>query len=258
MVYIFDGTYPGLLTTVFTAFERKEIDVTIKSDKFYIHNLFEDSREIVTDKTKASRVQNGLLKLLPTNKVLDFWRAFLSEQEAVNQIIFKLTLLVFQGAKHRLLNFGDEDVLQFNQVLKKVSRERHRMKAFIRFSKSSDQLYVSVVEPDFNVLPLVITFFKNRYADQPWLIYDNKRQYGIYYNLHQVTEVTLSADNDALQKAGETIAMDSQDKRYEKMWQSYFQSTNIEARKNLKLHLRHVPKRYWKYLPEKINNRNIS
>ena len=33
---------------------------------------------------------------------------------------------------------------------------------------------------------------------------------------------------------------------------NYFKSTNIVARKNTKLHTQHVPKRYWKYLTEKL------
>ena len=36
----------------------------------------------------------------------------------------------------------------------------------------------------------------------------------------------------------------------------YFKSTNIKSRKNMKLHLQHVPKRYWKYLTEKSSWQN--
>ncbi|MGY0039832.1 DUF4130 domain-containing protein [Pedobacter sp. NJ-S-72] len=38
---------------------------------------------------------------------------------------------------------------------------------------------------------------------------------------------------------------------YAVLWKDYFKSTNIAARKNTKLHIQHVPKRYWKYLTEK-------
>ena len=44
---------------------------------------------------------------------------------------------------------------------------------------------------------------------------------------------------------------DAFEELYQKLWHSYFQSINIEARKNTKLHLQHVPRRYWKYLTEK-------
>jgi len=38
---------------------------------------------------------------------------------------------------------------------------------------------------------------------------------------------------------------------YQTMWRAYFQAVTIPERRNLKLHLRHVPKRYWPYLTEK-------
>ncbi|WP_072989097.1 DUF4130 domain-containing protein [Flavobacterium segetis] len=39
--------------------------------------------------------------------------------------------------------------------------------------------------------------------------------------------------------------------QYQKLWWEYFDHTNIKERKKIKLHLQHVPKRYWKYLMEK-------
>ena len=38
---------------------------------------------------------------------------------------------------------------------------------------------------------------------------------------------------------------------YQKLWIEYFDHTNIKERRNDKLHVQHVPKRYWKYLTEK-------
>lgn len=46
----------------------------------------------------------------------------------------------------------------------------------------------------------------------------------------------------------------TQEFEFQKLWQDYFKSTNIESRKNMKLHTRHIPKRYWKYLSEKQPN----
>ena len=38
---------------------------------------------------------------------------------------------------------------------------------------------------------------------------------------------------------------------YQKLWCSYFKHINIEERKNLKLQRQFMPKRFWRYLPEK-------
>lgn len=53
----------------------------------------------------------------------------------------------------------------FSRFLQEVNREVHRMKTFIRFQRSTDGLFVAMVEPDFNVLSLIRAFFKNRYSD---------------------------------------------------------------------------------------------
>ena len=38
--------------------------------------------------------------------------------------------------------------------------------------KTKEGLFISLVRPDFNVLPLIQRHFKARYQDQEWLIYD--------------------------------------------------------------------------------------
>ncbi len=130
--------------------------------------------------------------------------------------------------------------------------EELRMKAFTRFQKSADGLYVAMIEPDFNVLPLISGFFTKRYADQRWLIYDVKRSYGLLHADGLVTEVELTdSKKGALTPADATVTWDERDVFFERLWKLYFKSTNIESRRNMKLHLQHVPKRYWKYLPEK-------
>ena len=108
------------------------------------------------------------------------------------QAAFYLVRNLFQGYSDIINDFGDSKVLYFHQTLKKVQREGHRMKAFVRFSKSNDGLFFSLIAPDFNVLPLIVSFFKNRYADQVWLLYDVKRTYGFYYDKKIVTEVKVT------------------------------------------------------------------
>ncbi len=253
MNYIFDNTYTGFLCCVFACFEYKDVDVQLHSqaNNNVQSVLFSHNRTIITDTGKAQRVQAGLMKRAGKEVAKDFFRVFLAEDPIAWNSAFRVAYRLFTGQQNILQNYGDADVLYFSQTLKKVSRERHRMKAFIRFSKSSDGLYYSVIEPDFNVLPLIADFFRKRYADQHWLIYDMKREYGLLYDLYGVAEVSLSpAEKNAL-TTDTVIMLEEREEHFQQLWKRYYHSTNIEARRNMKLHLRHVPKRYWKYLIEK-------
>lgn len=253
MNYIFDGTYNGFLTCVFEYFEYKDKDVQLQVEDMDAAqtDMFSISKTIITDFTKAKRVQAGLQKHVGKSVAMDFFRVFLSEDPKAWAAAFDIICQIFSGKTNLLQNYGDKQVLYFAQTLKKVSRERHRMKAFIRFSKSSDGMFFAVVEPDFNVLPLIITFFKNRYTDQKWLIYDVKRKYGLLYDKQTVMEVRLTPQEKQALTSDAVITLDEKDEHFQKLWKSYYHSTNIEARRNMKLHLQYVPKRYWKYLVEK-------
>jgi len=99
-------------------------------------------------------------------------------------------------------------------------------------------------------LPLITSHFKDRYADQKWILYDIKRGYGIYYDLTKVEIIKLdffSKLNTNIQE--ENYANNELD--FQNLWQTYFNNVNITSRKNTKLHTQHLPKRYWKYLIEK-------
>lgn len=253
MNYLFDGSYQGFLCCVFEFFETKEVPISIiseSSDAVQI-DMFGQSKKIITDSMKAQRVLKGLQEKLDNKLVYDFFRVYLSEDPQAFQAMFRLIIKIFKGHPEIIHNYGHPDSLYFAQTLKKVGRERHRMKAFVRFSKSSDGLYFAIIEPDFNVLPLISSFFKNRYADQPWLIYDVKRKYGLLYDTFTIAEVLLSKEEKNALSKDSVITLDEKDEYFQNLWKQYYRSTNIEARRNMKLHIKHVPKRYWKYLVEK-------
>lgn len=65
------------------------------------------------------------------------------------------------------------------QDLKKVNNERLRVMQFFRFQKAADGTYFAAIAPIYNVLPLVLPYAQDRFADQQWLIYDLKESMDI-------------------------------------------------------------------------------
>ncbi|WDF70758.1 TIGR03915 family putative DNA repair protein [Sphingobacterium oryzagri] len=246
---IFDGSWPGLLTVIFDVFDYKLLPLSVSAENSQ-EALFQARHTVVTDLAKAERVHGGLVKKVEKNGVTELWHTYLSELPEAPLLIVQVAMYYFNAVAGVQANFAHSVVIQIKKIVKSVSRERHRMKAFTRFQLLKDGLYFALIEPDFNVLPLIQKHFKDRYADQRWVIYDVKRQYGISYDLQQVTEVTFShvegLDNQQL------LDFHSEEESlYVDLWKRYFQAVNITERKNLKLHIQHVPRRYWRYLQEK-------
>jgi probable DNA metabolism protein len=248
MIYLFDGSLEGLLTAIFEWFERKPGKTTLMLEPTHQPDAFSSTLTIYTNREKADRVWNGLQKRLDKLWMRKLYCAYLSElPEAYNHIFHFTSYIFHQAGAER--NYGNPHVLAISKYAKSVEREKHRMEAFIRFKETKDGIFYCGIDPDFNVLPLIVKHFKDRYADQHWLIYDLKRKYGLYYDLKTIEEVNMDFEDFA--KSNPSSLMDPKEELYATLWKDYFKSTNIVSRKNTKLHVKHVPKRYWKYLTEK-------
>lgn len=247
---LYDNSWQGLLTAIFETYDRKIEQAYIELPERFQPDVFSDHLEIAADDSKARRVVEGLGKKLSAGALKNLYAAYLSELPGIENTILAYAKLVFSSSQSIEQAFGYSAVLKVSQVARMVHREKHRMEAFIRFQLTTDGLFYAAIEPDFNVIPLIADHFKHRYADQRWLIYDLKRKYGIYYNLHTVAEVTMEFKPHSDE---ETVNVFHEDETlYQTLWKNYFKSVNIGARKNTRLHLRHVPKRYWKHLTEKL------
>jgi len=165
--------------------------------------------------------------------------------------IYRFIRKVFSSAFNIETDFGDGDVLKLTQLSHQVKREAMRMLQFVRFQRTSEGLFFCGIEPRYDVIPLTINQFKDRYANQKWLLYDLKRDYGIFYDLKETREVVIQQKNFSnLTGEVDHCLLEDGEAFYQSLWKTYFDNINIKERKNLKLQLQHMPRRFWKYLPE--------
>jgi probable DNA metabolism protein len=247
----YDGTFEGLLTAVYEIYDRKLDLIKLHKGDLSSTGMFEDTLQVYTNEAYASRVLKGLRNKLSPGGVQRLYIAHMGEITHEENNLVGYIRYVFDSDKNIEDDYGNRYVIRLSEIVRMMRREKHRMEAFIRFQKLKDETFYATIEPDFNVLPLLIRHFKNRYADQKWMIYDTKRNYGIYYNLHDTEFVAM--DFAAGTKSDNVLSAYTEDEAiYQHLWKNYFHSVNIVARKNTKLHMRHIPKRYWKHLTEKI------
>jgi len=251
---IYDGSFEGFLCCVFHVFEYKIKHASIQNQFVNQNELFAKNETIITDAKKSDRVWAGIKNKASAVTATKMYYAFLSELEGVENILLDYILYIFKHQQKVDTDFTHTSVLKTAKIAKNVSREKHRMEAFVRFKLTKDTIYFANIEPDFNVLPLISKHFKKRYADQKWTIYDIKRNYGLFYDLDTIEFITMDFPKNFNFSKTDTDFFADEEFNFQKLWKDYFDSTNIKERKNMKLHIRHVPKRYWKYLSEKQPN----
>ncbi|NWJ50447.1 MAG: TIGR03915 family putative DNA repair protein [Bacteroidetes bacterium] len=250
--FVYDGTFEGLLCAIFESYTRKCIPDSVVASNNYSAGLWDTVLTIDTNREQADRVWKSLQnKLAPRNKQLPF-HAFLYGTEGIDQAIFNFIRLAFDTPHSIDYDYANADVLKVKQAQKVVTKEAMRTIQFVRFQKTADDIFFAALSPDFDVIPLVTLHFMDRFKDQQWVIYDLKREYGVYYNLKDVKEITM--DNPQFSRlTGEIDSniMEEEEASYQNLWQNYVKAVTIRERLNLKLQLQHMPRRYWKYLTEK-------
>lgn len=253
ILFIYDHTFEGLLTCIFDAYFRKTFPDSLLMEGEPLPLFYDGAIHIATDEEKAGRVWRGLQKKISKHALLCLTCCWLSELPKVDEMLFRYIRKAINSPHSVETNFADPDVLELAKIYKRVDGERVHLMQFVRFQKAADGTFFAAVEPQFNALPLAVDHFKDRFADQRWLIYDVKRQYGYYYNLTEMEEVTFEDPRQAHLVTGmlnETL-MDNDEKLFQKLWKTYFKSICIKERWNLRKHRQDMPVRYWKYLTEK-------
>ena len=258
-VYVFDHTLDGLLTAVFDSFFLHQQPEFLLAEGEQLPLFADEPHHVVTDSEKAERVWKGLEKHLSKDGLRMITVSWLSEERALNQPLFNFICKVFRREPFDSYerNASDPDVLEVRNTCRRVLHEQLRMKQFIRFQKAKDGTYLAVVSPDHNVLPLIIDHFQDRFNDQPWLIYDAKRHYGYYYDgaaapIHITFEDEAAVPFNLSNGKLDAEVLSENDQIFQQLWRTYFKAICIKERMNPRKQLSDMPRRYWKYMTEKL------
>lgn len=245
IIFVYDKTFEGLLTAVFDAYSRRTFPDLLVTEGEPFPLFYDEAIRIYTDDRKAERVWKGLEKKISKSSLSGLTVTWLSELPEVDLLLFRYIRKAIDAPATIEFNLGDPDILETAKIWKKVNNERLRVMQFFRFQKAADGTYFAAIAPIYNVLPLVLPYAQDRFADQQWLIYDLKREYGYYYDLNDTIEVRFEEkDSHLLTGLLSEDIMDKDEKLFQSMWKEYFKSIAIKERLNLRLHRQHMPARF--------------
>lgn len=242
--YIYDGSFDGLLTSIYEAYYRDEKPQEIVTEEDFQHNMFTNPIYITTDLQKAEKVYNAIRDKISNTALENVFYVFLSELEERGNWIYHYLRLGWKIGWKIDYYLSDNRVLSVHNIADKVKRERHRMLGLIRFRQLRNGLYYAPIETDYNIVGLVAPHFSKRMADQDWMIHDVKRNLAAIFNQQEWVITSVESMQE--------LPVTDQELLYQQLWKNYFENIAIEDRKNSQLQKRNMPARYWKFLTEKI------
>ncbi len=157
------------------------------------------------------------------------------------ELLYRTLWRLCHGERSVLERVTDDDVHVLNQMQKSVSRDVHKMKAFVRFRKVSDDRgvdnYIAWHRPDHRIVRLAAPFFARRFKAMNWSILTPDES--AHWDQQQLkfdvgVPASESPDKDAL----------------EELWRTYYASIFNPARVKIAMMKREMPVRHWATLPE--------
>lgn len=238
--YYYDGSFDGLLTVIFIAYkDRKnnEFRIIVKTGQLL---LGLDDINVITNFSKARRVEKAICDKLSQNFLNNIQTCFLSCDKNKDIVIVHTVYKALKQGKE-ILNSLDEHAFYVNKLVKQVLNERHRYLGVLRFKEVKDGTMFSTIEPKNNVLPILLSHFINRMKREKFAIYDKKRKMIAYYDTKKVEIFFVKILE---------IEWSDEEIEYSELWKTFHKSISIKERENKKLQQSNLPKYYWKHLIE--------
>lgn len=240
MTYIYDGTYPGMLSCVFESFSAHEIPDTVLLPGNLQLSLF-GHKEISTDLPKSRRVEAGIEKKLGHKARILIERVYCSCSPEKERDVIRFLHFGFREGPDVLGMLAHPLVHPLYKAQRSLLNEAHLLKEFVRFSERQGVL-MSVIDPKSCVLPFMAEHFAVRLRSERFLIHDRTH------------DLVLAGDQGRtrlLPAAGFFMPdTEREEEIYQAMWKMYYDTIAVEQRKNLRLRMTHMPKRYWGNMTE--------
>jgi probable DNA metabolism protein len=245
VTYIYDGSFQGLLTSIFRAFKHKAADTSeLHAADSRIPLPEADIEHIETDDALAARVEN---KLRTLNIDRTVYLAWLYKKGNIDTSILRFVKTATDTGRSPLDMLYLPWVKEIKLASGKVGNESHRYLQFIRFVKVGNSkpdepgLYIADIEPLYDILPLIANHFSKRFGSQRFIIRDKTRRCALVWDtdrwyiseLFELLDASLPADGE-----------------YEEMWREYFERIAIPWRKNPRHQQHFIPLRYRKFMTE--------
>lgn len=243
VIYIYDGSFDGLLTLIYDAYYNKEIPDKITYQKEMQEDFLAKYVNVALDEIKVRKVYKAIKEKISHHALSNIYYVYLSEQPGCEKAIYNYIRLGFKMGKIIDQYLSKDIVVQIHDLSGKVRREKHAMLGLIRFMELERGILYAKIQPKYNILSLVSPHFAERLVGENWVIHDVDRSLASIHHNGQwyITDLILEKD----------IEINENEKLFQSLWKNYFESISIKERTNLQLQKKNMPKRYWGNLIEK-------
>lgn len=181
---IYDGTFEGFMTAVATGLEKQLRVARITAKPVPQGGLFVSERQIAPNRQLA----------------MTFWDAIGNRGSGLQRLVYFSFLAAGDGKELAIFNYLKCLLQQEGETEQQCEAEQHsrlairnRLEAWatqvegeklaiessLAFNDGASGIPCGLIAPRHEVLPLLSRYFRLRFGNSPWIVFDTRRQYGL-------------------------------------------------------------------------------
>jgi len=236
--------FEDMMTCIYDAWNSRlgHANVRLMIEPVTEPELFCEYVHIAADPEKVTKVVRSVQKKISYYAYQTVYSAAMSFRADKLEIIYRFLILGFHYGAAVLDMLHESAVMAAFELDRKVGREAHYFKEFIRFSYVDNRFLVSHIEPKCNVLTLVAPHFSDRMPSENWMVIDDKRHLAAVQTANEPYYLTPLSDEEFTH----LLETKNQPDIFIDLWKGFFQSIAIEARTNYRCQRNMMPLWYRK------------
>ncbi|MDR3231563.1 MAG: TIGR03915 family putative DNA repair protein [Synergistaceae bacterium] len=241
MIYIYDGTWDGLMCLIYRTAEDGVVPEAILRNGAEKQGLLFESARVENNSNIAEATASLLRKRVSGPTWGDAWFALLSGDDGADMALWHLLERVWRRGRRAELDLADPCIDAVRRAARHTGGEYEKYLGVTRFKDVGGILYAQI-EPGCDVLPLLAGHFSRRLTDRGWVLHDLRRARAAV--CRGADWYVTDMDPSQAPRIG------SGEQRYQDLWREFYRATTTRERLNYKVQRTHMPRKYWKHLVE--------
>lgn len=242
MIYVYDGTWNGMMTLVHrTAREGALPDDILRFSPNGSSGVLLDSTEVRSDPSLAEATAAVLEERLGRRWMSEACLALMSEEKGIDLAVWRCLSRLWKEGARAAADLAAPCMGAVLHAARRSFRELHRWMGLIRF-RDVGGVYYAPFAPDCDVLPLLAGHFRSRLPAR-WVLHDTGRGRAALHEAGRwfLTDAALPAH----------LRITREEEVCQALWQEFFRSTAVRERISAKRQSNFLPRKTWAYLIEK-------
>lgn len=247
-VLLCDNSTEGILSAVHKAYMSRygHRYISIELQECYEPSLFCETSYVPVDMEKAESVAKAVMEKISDEAWYWVRMASMAGDAGKAQAIYRFLNLGFAVGGGVCQQLANDYVLTVFKLMRKVSRESDKLLGFVRFHELESGILFAKIAPRHQQLYILGAHFSDRLPEENWVIYDEVREMACVHKAHQ--GFVVARDMPVNRKAMENYS--GSEASFLSLWKTFFTQIEIKERRNPRLQMNLMPKRYWSNMDE--------